>query len=72
MAYGRWRELEQGLRRGYRRGTTGGTWIARRRDEAGISEGILLAFFSQCVLYRKLQPTFEGKGESVVRGHPCP
>jgi hypothetical protein len=26
-----WRELEQGLHLGYRRGATGGTWIARRR-----------------------------------------
>jgi integrase len=31
-----WRELEQGLHLGYRRRATGGSWIARRRDEAGI------------------------------------
>ena len=31
-----WRELEQGLHLGYRRRATGGTWIARRRDDAGI------------------------------------
>src|SRR5947209_16605927 len=31
-----WRELEQGLHLGYRRRATGGTWIARRRDDDGI------------------------------------
>ena len=31
-----WRMLEQGLHLGYRRRSTGGTWIARRRDEHGI------------------------------------
>jgi integrase len=31
-----WRVIEQGLHLGYRRRTTGGTWIARRRDEHGI------------------------------------
>src|ERR1043166_3763366 len=31
-----WRMLEQGLHLGYRRRATGGTWIARRRDEDGI------------------------------------
>jgi integrase len=31
-----WRLLEQGLHLGYRRRATGGTWIARRRDENGI------------------------------------
>src|SRR5262245_40781617 len=31
-----WRELEQGLHLGYRRRTTGGTWIARRRDDNSI------------------------------------
>jgi integrase len=31
-----WRMLEQGLHLGYRRRATGGTWIARRRDENGI------------------------------------
>ena len=31
-----WRIIEQGLHLGYRRRTTGGTWIARRRDEHGI------------------------------------
>ena len=31
-----WRVIEQGLHLGYRRRTTGGTWIARRRDEDGI------------------------------------
>src|ERR1043166_1131743 len=30
-----WRMLEQGLHLGYRRRATGGTWIARRRDEGG-------------------------------------
>src|SRR5262245_53446235 len=30
-----WRMLEQGLHLGYRRRATGGTWIARRRDEKG-------------------------------------
>jgi integrase len=30
-----WRIIEQGLHLGYRRRTTGGTWIARRRDEHG-------------------------------------
>jgi hypothetical protein len=31
-----WRVLEQGLHIGYRRRATGGTWIARRRNERGI------------------------------------
>jgi hypothetical protein len=31
-----WRVIEQGLHLGYRRRATGGTWIARRRDEDGI------------------------------------
>src|SRR5262249_44210664 len=31
-----WRVIEQGLHLGYRRRTTGGTWIARRRNESGI------------------------------------
>src|SRR5258706_10369053 len=31
-----WRMLEQGLHLGYRRRATGGTWIARRRDENGV------------------------------------
>ncbi len=31
-----WRMLEQGLHLGYRRRATGGTWIARRRDDGGI------------------------------------
>jgi integrase len=31
-----WRMLEQGLHLGYRRRATGGSWIARRRDETGI------------------------------------
>src|SRR5947208_13098611 len=31
-----WRVIEQGLHLGYRRRGTGGTWIARRRDEHGI------------------------------------
>jgi hypothetical protein len=31
-----WRVIEQGLHLGYRRRETGGTWIARRRDEHGI------------------------------------
>src|SRR5262245_23420335 len=31
-----WRMLEQGLHLGYRRRSTGGTWIARRRDDDGI------------------------------------
>lgn len=31
-----WRVIEQGLHLGYRRRSTGGTWIARRRDECGI------------------------------------
>jgi integrase len=31
-----WRLLEQGLHLGYRRRATGGSWIARRRDENGI------------------------------------
>jgi len=31
-----WRVIEQGLHLGYRRRETGGTWIARRRDERGI------------------------------------
>src|SRR5947208_13201263 len=30
-----WRMLEQGLHLGYRRRATGGSWIARRRDESG-------------------------------------
>jgi len=30
-----WRVIEQGLHLGYRRRATGGTWIARRRDERG-------------------------------------
>lgn len=30
-----WRMLESGLHLGYRRRATGGTWIARRRDESG-------------------------------------
>ena len=30
-----WRVIEQGLHLGYRRRATGGTWIARRRDEDG-------------------------------------
>src|SRR2546430_2548798 len=31
-----WRVIEQGLHVGYRRRGTGGTWIARRRNERGI------------------------------------
>jgi integrase len=31
-----WRMIEQGLHLGYRRRVTGGTWIARRRDERGV------------------------------------
>jgi integrase len=31
-----WRVIEQGLHLGYRRRATGGTWIARRRDEHGL------------------------------------
>jgi hypothetical protein len=31
-----WRVIEQGLHLGYRRRETGGTWIARRRDEHGL------------------------------------
>src|SRR5438876_3935707 len=31
-----WRVIEQGLHVGYRRRATGGTWIARRRDEHGL------------------------------------
>jgi integrase len=31
-----WRVIEQGLHLGYRRRATGGTWIARRRDEHGM------------------------------------
>jgi integrase len=31
-----WRMLDQGLHLGYRRRATGGTWIARRRDDDGI------------------------------------
>src|SRR6516225_10743741 len=31
-----WRVIEQGLHLGYRRRSTGGTWIARRRDEHGV------------------------------------
>jgi integrase len=31
-----WRLIEQGLHLGYRRRTTGGTWIARRRNDRGI------------------------------------
>lgn len=31
-----WRALEKGLHLGYRRRATGGTWIARRRLEAGV------------------------------------
>jgi integrase len=31
-----WRVIEQGLHLGYRRRFTGGTWIARRRDEHGV------------------------------------
>jgi hypothetical protein len=31
-----WRVIEQGLHLGYRRRVTGGTWIARRRDERGV------------------------------------
>src|SRR5262249_31039979 len=31
-----WRVIEQGLHLGYRRRATGGTWVARRRDEDGI------------------------------------
>jgi integrase len=31
-----WRVIEQGLHVGYRRRDTGGTWIARRRNERGI------------------------------------
>src|SRR3954468_24845090 len=31
-----WRVIEQGLHVGYRRRGTGGTWIARRRNEVGI------------------------------------
>jgi hypothetical protein len=31
-----WRVIEQALHLGYRRRATGGTWIARRRDEHGI------------------------------------
>jgi integrase len=31
-----WRMLEQGLHLGYRRRATGGTWIARRRNDEGI------------------------------------
>jgi integrase len=31
-----WRVIEQGLHLGYRRRNTGGTWIARRRNERGI------------------------------------
>jgi integrase len=31
-----WRVIEQGLHLGYRRRLTGGTWIARRRDDRGI------------------------------------
>jgi hypothetical protein len=30
-----WRMLETGLHLGYRRRATGGTWIARRRDDDG-------------------------------------
>jgi hypothetical protein len=40
-----WRMLEQGLHLGYRRRATGGTWIARRRNENGIyhEESLALA-----------------------------
>jgi len=31
-----WRVIEQGLHLGYRRRTTGGSWIARRRNDEGI------------------------------------
>jgi hypothetical protein len=31
-----WRVIEQGLHVGYRRRGTGGTWIARRRNERGV------------------------------------
>jgi integrase len=31
-----WRLIEQGLHLGYRRRTTGGSWIARRRDDDGL------------------------------------
>src|SRR3954471_1415279 len=31
-----WRVIEQGLHLGYRRRATGGSWIARRRDEHGV------------------------------------
>ena len=30
-----WRALEQGLHLGYRRRATGGSWIARRRNDEG-------------------------------------
>ena len=30
-----WRVIEQGLHLGYRRRATGGTWIARRRNDQG-------------------------------------
>jgi hypothetical protein len=30
-----WRVIEQGLHLGYRRRATGGSWIARRRNEEG-------------------------------------
>jgi Phage integrase, N-terminal SAM-like domain len=38
-----WRVIEQGLHLGYRRRATGGSWIARRRNDEGIYREIKLA-----------------------------
>jgi integrase len=38
-----WRVIEQGLHLGYRRRTTGGSWIARRRNDEGIYRETKLA-----------------------------
>jgi hypothetical protein len=37
-----WRVIEQGLHLGYRRRATGGTWIARRRNDEGIYREVKL------------------------------
>jgi hypothetical protein len=38
-----WRVIEQGLHLGYRRRATGGSWIARRRNDEGIYRETKLA-----------------------------
>jgi hypothetical protein len=43
-----WRVIEQGLHLGYRRRATGGSWIARRRNDEGIYREAKLASPTTC------------------------